>query len=82
VGRLVVDQTRVAATYDFVLRFTPDPAQLARFGGLAAVNTAELDGPPDISTAFEQQLGLKRFSQAGPTVDTMVIHRIERPSPT
>jgi hypothetical protein len=42
-----------------MLRFTPDPIQVANFGGLAPANAAGLDAPPDIFTAFEQQLGLK-----------------------
>ena len=60
----VVDQTGLTGRYDFQLRFTPDAIQLANFGGLEPANAADLNAPPDIFTAFEQQLGLKL--QAGP----------------
>jgi len=55
----VVDQTGLTGRYDFQLRFTPDETQFANFGGLAPGNAADVNPPPDIFTAFEQQLGLK-----------------------
>jgi len=78
--RPVVDQTGLTGRYDFLLRFTPDPAQVANFGGLAPANTADLEAPPDIFTAFQQQLGLKLQSTRA-AVDVVVIEKIERPSP-
>ncbi len=78
--RPVVDQTGLTGRYDFMLRFTPDPDQAASFGGVPPANTADLDAPPDIFTAFEQQLGLK-LQPTKALVDVMVIDRIERPSP-
>jgi uncharacterized protein (TIGR03435 family) len=75
----VVDQTGLTGRYDFQLRFTPDATQLADFGGLEP-NSADLNLPPDIFTAFEQQLGLK-LQATKAVVDVMVIDRIERPSP-
>jgi uncharacterized protein (TIGR03435 family) len=76
----VVDQTGLTGRYDFQLRFTPDATQVANFGGLEPANAADLDAPPDIFTAFEQQLGLK-LQPTKAVVDVMVIDRIERPSP-
>ena len=76
----VVDQTGLTGRYDFQLRFTPDVNQLASFGGLEAANTADPNPPPDIFTAFEQQLGLK-LQATKARVDVIVIDRIERPSP-
>ena len=76
----VVDQTGLTGRYDFQLRFTPDVNQLANFGGLEGANSADPNPPPDIFTAFEQQLGLKLQSTRA-LVDVMVIDRIERPSP-
>jgi uncharacterized protein (TIGR03435 family) len=76
----VVDQTGLTGRYDFQLRFTPDAIQLANFGGLAPANAADLNPPPDIFTAFEQQLGLK-LQATKAVVDVMVIDRIEKPSP-
>jgi uncharacterized protein (TIGR03435 family) len=76
----VVDQTGLTGRYDFQLRFTPDATQVANFGLLEPANAADLDAPPDIFTAFEQQLGLK-LQPTKAVVDVMVIDRIERPSP-
>jgi uncharacterized protein (TIGR03435 family) len=53
---------------------------VANFGGLAPANAADPDAPPDIFTAFQQQLGLKLQSTRA-AVDVMVIEKIERPSP-
>ena len=76
----VVDQTGLKGRYDFTLRWTPDPGQWANFGIPATTNPNELEAPPDIFTAFEQQLGLK-LQPTRALVDVMVIDRIERPSP-
>jgi len=75
----VVDQTGLTGRYDFQLKFTPDAIQLANFGGLAPGNSSDLNPPPDIFTAFEQQLGLK-LQATKAVVDVMVIDRIEKPS--
>jgi len=75
----VVNQTRLTGRYDFLLRFTPDPSQVANFGGLAPGNAADPDAPPDIFSAFQQQLGLKLESTKA-FVDVIVIEKIERPS--
>jgi uncharacterized protein (TIGR03435 family) len=54
-------------------------ANEARGGGLPPGNGADPDAPPDIFTAFQQQLGLKLESIKA-FVDVMVIEKIERPS--
>jgi len=76
----VVDQTGLTGRFDFQMRFTPDPTQWANLGVPATANPNDLDAPPDIFTAFEQQLGLK-LQPTKAVVDVMVIDRIERPSP-
>ena len=45
----VVNQTGLTGRYDFTLRFTPDPTQVANFGALAPANAAYLDAPPKSS---------------------------------
>ncbi len=75
----VVDQTGLTGRYDFQLRFTPDASQFANFGGLEPANAADLNAPPDIFTALEQQLRLK-LQATKAVVEVMVIDRIERPS--
>jgi uncharacterized protein (TIGR03435 family) len=75
----VVNQTGLTGRYDFLLKFTPDASQVANFGGLAPGNAADPDAPPDIFSAFQQQLGLKLESTKA-FVDVIVIEKIERPS--
>jgi len=66
----VVDQTGLGnKRYSFVVKWTPD-------GAPADPN---LEAPPDIYTAFQQQLGLKLESTKAP-VDLFVIDRVEKPS--
>ena len=58
-------------------------ATLKAFGfdiGYRIAHHADLNAPPDIFTAFEQQLGLK-LQATKAVVDVIVIDRIERPSP-
>jgi len=79
----VVDQTGLGATrYDFTLKWTPDPSQ-SQIGGPAPPNAPppadNADTPPDIFTAFQQQLGLKLENTKAP-VDVMVVDRLEKPS--
>lgn len=79
----VVDQTGLAsARYDFTFKWTPDAAQLSQLGGAAPSATPPVDNPdapPDLFTAFQQQLGLKLESTKA-AVDVLVIDRVEKPS--
>ncbi len=75
----VVNQTGLTGRYDWNLRFTPDATQLADFDPGAPVPAPNPDAPPDIFTAFQQQLGLKLESTKAP-VDVIVIEKITRPS--
>ncbi len=77
-GRPVVDQTGLGSKrYDFVLKWTPDaPALNTATGALPAV---DLDAPPDIFTAIQQQLGLK-LVPTKTQVDVIVIDHVEKPS--
>ena len=75
----VVNQTGLTGRYDFTLKFTPDQTQIANFGPLPPGTATDPDAPPDIFTAFQQQLGLKLESTKA-AVDVIVIEKIERPS--
>jgi uncharacterized protein (TIGR03435 family) len=79
----VVDQTGLTEKYDFTLKFTPETSQIAGFGGErqgAPPPAADaLDAPPDLFTAFQQQLGLKLESTKAP-VDVLVLDKVEKPS--
>ena len=71
--RPVVDQTGLgSARYDFILMWTLDGRQSQLAGDNA-------DAPPDLFSAFQQQLGLKLEPTKAP-VDVLVIDRAEKPS--
>ena len=75
----VVNQTGLAEKYDFTLKFTPDASQMTGLGGAPPPAADNPDAPPDIFTAFQQQLGLKLESTKAP-VDVLVIDKVEKPS--
>jgi uncharacterized protein (TIGR03435 family) len=78
--RPVVDLTGLTGKYDFSVKFTPDPSQLAKVGPIPpGANATDPDAPPDIYAAFQQQLGLK-LEATKTAVDVMVIEKIEKPS--
>jgi uncharacterized protein (TIGR03435 family) len=62
----VIDRTGLTGKYDYVLEWSFD-------------SDASIAGPT-IFTALQEQLGLRLESVKAP-VDTLVIDRIERPSP-
>jgi uncharacterized protein (TIGR03435 family) len=84
-GRPTIDHTGLTGMYDWTLVWTPDnlppraggtlPGQPLLVNGIAV----DPDGPP-LSTAIQEQLGLKLQSSTGP-VDVLVIDRVERPAP-
>jgi uncharacterized protein (TIGR03435 family) len=79
----VVDQTGLgSARYNLILKWTPDGSQ-PQPGGAAAPGTPppadDADAPPDLFTAFQQELGLKLESTKAP-VDVLVIDRVEKPT--
>ena len=75
----VVNQTGLTGRYDFTLKFTPDPTQVANFGRLPPGNAADTDAPRDIFSAFQQQFGLN-LESTKTLVDVMVIENVARPS--
>lgn len=80
--RPVVDQTGLTGRFDFTLKYTPDAA--ARLTNVPnAVSppppARDADAPPDLFTAFQQQLGLKLDSTKA-VVDIIVVDKIEKPS--
>ncbi len=69
-GRMVLDKVSFAGKYDINLDWTPEPGQ--SWTSPAAPN-------PSLSTAIQEQLGLKLESQTGP-IDMLVIDHVEKPS--
>jgi uncharacterized protein (TIGR03435 family) len=78
----VVDQTGLGTKrYNFVLKWTPDPS-MGGIGGPppnAPPPAPDAEAPPDMFTAFQQQLGLKLESTRA-SVDAIVIDKVEKPS--
>jgi uncharacterized protein (TIGR03435 family) len=76
----VVDQTGLADRFDFTVRYTPDAAQLANLpAGVPPPPPLNDDSPPDLFTAFQQQIGLKLESKKA-LVDVVIVDSVERPS--
>jgi uncharacterized protein (TIGR03435 family) len=67
-GRPIFDKTNLTAKYDFTLSF-------ANLG--VAPQSEEVGGPPEITTAVQEQLGLKLESAKG-IVEVIVVDHIEK----
>jgi uncharacterized protein (TIGR03435 family) len=77
--RPVIDQIGLEGKWDFVPTWTPQGNQFASLGAApSAVPDPDPDGPPDLVTAMQQQLGLK-LSATKAMVDVLVIDRVEKP---
>ncbi len=79
-GRPVIDRTGLAGMYDFALKFAPTGRTAGPFGLLPGA-TPPPDDPlaPGLTTAVQEQLGLRLESTRGP-VEVVVIDRIEKPT--
>ena len=71
VDRPVVDQTGLTGRFDLRLTWTPDGPPPA---------TENLNAPPDLFTAIQEELGLKLISTKAP-VDVLVVDHVGQPSP-
>jgi uncharacterized protein (TIGR03435 family) len=74
-GRIVLDRTGIAGSFDYQLEWVPDPANMPMING-AKPDGSKLDGA-SIFTAVQEQLGLKLESAKGP-VEILVIERAEK----
>ena len=75
----VVDHTGLTARYDFTLNWTPDDSQFMQMGAPPQPATEDPNAPPALSTAMQEQLGLKFESVRAPA-DVFVIDHVEKPS--
>jgi uncharacterized protein (TIGR03435 family) len=75
----VVDHTGLTARYDFTLKWTPDESQFESMGGYKPPATEDPNAPPALSTAMQEQLGLK-FEATKAPADVFVIDHVEKPS--
>ena len=78
-GKIVVDGTGLKESFDFVLRWTPDPTMGAAPPG-ADDGLKSDSSAPSLLTALQEQLGLKLESTKEP-VDVIVIDSAELPTP-
>jgi uncharacterized protein (TIGR03435 family) len=75
----VVDHTGLTARYDFTLNWTPDESQFESMGGFKPPATEDPNAPPALSTAMQEQLGLK-FDATKAPAEVFVIDHVEKPS--
>ena len=75
----VVDHTGLTARYDFTLNWTPDESQFEAMGGFKPPTADDPNAPPALSTAMQEQLGLK-FEATKAPADVFVIDHVEKPS--
>ena len=76
---MVIDKTELKGTYDFLLKWTPDPSlgsSTSPFGNSGA--PVDPTGP-SLFTALREELGLTLDATKAP-VDTIVIDSVELPS--
>jgi uncharacterized protein (TIGR03435 family) len=73
--RPVVDQTGLSGRYDFDLKWLPDETQFDFKGPWDGGNSDW----PDLSTALQQQLGIKLEATRG-AVNVFIIDSVERPT--
>jgi uncharacterized protein (TIGR03435 family) len=78
VSRIVLDETALTGNFELDLEWLRDPL-LARPPGDPSSVLPPADGP-SISTALQEQLGLKLESKKRP-VDVLVIDHVEQPTP-
>ncbi len=75
----VVDHTGLTARYDFNLKWTPDESQFEAMGGFKPPATEDPNAPPALSTAMQEELGLK-FEAVKAPAEVFVIDHVEKPS--
>ena len=77
--RPVVDRTGLQGRFDFTLTWTPDESQFTSMGVRVPPPSNDPNAPPNLFTAFQEQLGLKLEATRAPA-EVLVIDRIEKPS--
>jgi uncharacterized protein (TIGR03435 family) len=80
----VIDRTGLAGRFDIHLEYTPAELQPTFVAGRTVqqqdqIATDDTNAGPSISTALQQQLGLKLETGKGP-VQVIVVDQIERPT--
>lgn len=80
VGRPVIDKTGLTGMYDFSLKYAPDGRYVGPFAPPPGAPAPPVDpDAPSLSTAVQEQLGLKLEAARGP-VEVVVIDKFEKPT--
>ncbi len=75
--RPVLDRTAIKGRYDFTLDWTPDDSQYPELGVMISHPTGSA-APPPLSTAIQEQIGLKLEATRAP-IEALVIDHVEKP---
>jgi uncharacterized protein (TIGR03435 family) len=78
VNRHIVDRTNLTGMFDLDLRWTPDALPQGPPGAPVRIMPFDPNGP-SLSTALQEQLGLRFESERG-RVDVLVIDSVEKPT--
>ena len=84
VGHVVLDETGLKGTYDWTLKWTPEPGLDGPPAGPPGTPGGAASPPPDATgpslfTALQEQLGLKLESRKAPA-EVLVIDQIDQPT--
>jgi uncharacterized protein (TIGR03435 family) len=77
--RPVVDQTGLTGRWDFTLTWTPDQFQFQGMGAKVPPPSNDAAAPPDLFTAFQEQLGLKLESTKA-MAEVFVVDKVAKPT--
>jgi uncharacterized protein (TIGR03435 family) len=77
--RPMVDKTGLTGTFDFDLKWTPDESQFSALGLHAPAAADNVNVPPPLFEAIEEQLGLRLEPEKMPA-EVLVIDKVERPT--
>jgi uncharacterized protein (TIGR03435 family) len=77
--RPVVDQTGLTGRWDFTLTWTPDEFQFGGMGAKVPPPANNAAAPPDLFTAFQEQLGLK-LEATKAMAEVFVIDKVAKPT--
>jgi len=77
--RPVLDRTGLTGKYDFTLDWTPDDSQFHAIGAAIPHSSGSIHQPPPLTTALQQQMGLK-LDSAIASIEAIVIDHVEKPA--
>ena len=79
-GQPIVDKTGLEGRWDFTMKWTPDETQFTDVPEPVRRPADDVNAPPPLFTAIQEQLGLKLEAQKA-DVPVLVIDHVDHPSP-